>query len=313
MSETGLNAPPKLDDVMLAMDVVDTLRHREQMIDAELGGADREGKLVARLKDIYASQGITVPERILVDGVKALEEKRFVYEPKGGGLARRIALLYVARDRWGRPLALGLGLLALALGVYQFGVVAPTRAAAARTATELSVTLPNDLAAAHDAALALAANDNAKRVVDGAYDAGLADLAARNVKQTRGDVERLKYLADDLSVDLTIRVVQGPSEQSGVFRVPEDNPSARNYYLIVEGVANGAAHPLYVTSEETGETARVSKWGVRVSDAEYEKIRADKQDDGIIQNNIVGDKPKGALAPVYTIDAQGGAITEWRR
>ena len=44
--------PRKLDDVMLAMDVVDTLRHRTRIVDMELNETAREEQLVARLKEI---------------------------------------------------------------------------------------------------------------------------------------------------------------------------------------------------------------------------------------------------------------------
>jgi len=90
VSETAAPAvrdKSKLDDVLLAMDVVDTLRHREQLVLSELDAGAREAALLERLKDIYAAQGIDVPERILKEGVKALEEKRFLYEPPKPSLA----------------------------------------------------------------------------------------------------------------------------------------------------------------------------------------------------------------------------------
>jgi hypothetical protein len=41
-----------LDDVLLAMDVVDTLRHREQLVLSELDAGAREAALLGRLKEI---------------------------------------------------------------------------------------------------------------------------------------------------------------------------------------------------------------------------------------------------------------------
>ena len=40
----------KLDDLMLAMDVVDTLRHEERLVSRELNEAARESELVERLR-----------------------------------------------------------------------------------------------------------------------------------------------------------------------------------------------------------------------------------------------------------------------
>ena len=50
-------APAKLDDLMMAMDVVDTLRHRERLIERELNEEVREEQLIARLRALYKSSG----------------------------------------------------------------------------------------------------------------------------------------------------------------------------------------------------------------------------------------------------------------
>ncbi|OYW82927.1 MAG: hypothetical protein B7Z22_13340, partial [Hyphomonas sp. 32-62-5] len=92
--------PRKLDDVMLAMDVVDTLRHRTRIVDMELNEEAREEQLIARLKEIYGAQGIEVPDRILKDGVKALAEQRFVYKPPADTFSVKLAKMYVSRKKW---------------------------------------------------------------------------------------------------------------------------------------------------------------------------------------------------------------------
>ena len=76
---TAEKAP--LDDVMLAMDVVDTLRHNQDLVARELAGEARETQLIERLRTIYHQQGIEVTDAILKQGVAALEESRFVYTP----------------------------------------------------------------------------------------------------------------------------------------------------------------------------------------------------------------------------------------
>ena len=61
----GSPAPPpqKLDELMLAMDVVDTLRHQDNLVARELDETRREAQLIERLRQIYRGQGIEVPER----------------------------------------------------------------------------------------------------------------------------------------------------------------------------------------------------------------------------------------------------------
>ena len=99
---TAAEAVP-LDEVMLAMDVVDTLRHSQDIAARELSAEARESQLIARLRDIYRQQGIEVSDDILKEGVAALAEKRFVYEPPTPGPAVALARLYVSRAKWGRP------------------------------------------------------------------------------------------------------------------------------------------------------------------------------------------------------------------
>ena len=66
---------------MLAMDVVDTLRHNQDLVARELNGEARETQLIDKLRELYHQQGIEVSDAILREGVAALGESRFVYTP----------------------------------------------------------------------------------------------------------------------------------------------------------------------------------------------------------------------------------------
>ena len=98
MAQDNADRQP-LDDVMLAMDVVDTLRHQQVLIDRELNAEDRDRKLVARLREIYASQGIDVPDHVLEEGVEALKQDRFTYTAGPDNFQSRLARLYIRRDK----------------------------------------------------------------------------------------------------------------------------------------------------------------------------------------------------------------------
>jgi hypothetical protein len=314
MSTTALApaAPQKLDDVMLAMDVVDTLRHRERLVEMELGGDAREEALVKRLKEIYQAQGIEVPENILRDGVKALEEKRFHYEPPRDGFAVRLAKIYIARDRWLKPLAVLLGIGAFATAAYEFGYDAPREARLEKTRIELTETLPASLAGERDAALKLAADDESRARIETAYQDGLEATRRQDARSARTAIDDLKTLAGDLAVELTVRIISREGEYSGVFRVHDKDPNLRNYYLIVEAVdATGRPRKLEIRSEEDQATRRVEKWGVRVPEQVFQSVAADKRDDQIIQNAVIGKKEKGRLSPAYAMNGAGGAILEW--
>jgi hypothetical protein len=108
LSDTATTAaatPVALDRVMLAMDVVDTLRHQHQLVEAELDEDRRQQEFVERVQAIYRSQGIDVDEAMIRDGVQALRENRFVYTPPERTLSVRLAEVYVERGKWARRAA----------------------------------------------------------------------------------------------------------------------------------------------------------------------------------------------------------------
>jgi hypothetical protein len=97
-----------------------------------------------------------------------------------------------------------------------------------------------------------------------------------------------------------------------VWRVPENNPRARNYYLIVEAVTPGGERlTLPIRNEESGSTAPVREWGLRVDEATFNRVAADQRDDGIIEQDVVGAKRRGMLNPEYSVATTGAAITKW--
>jgi hypothetical protein len=303
MNEVVVKEKAPLDELMLAMDVVDTLRHKELVLARELTVEERDAKLLDQLREIYTSQGIVVTDEILQRGVEALREERFVYPQPEPSLSRTLARMYVSRGRWGRPVGLAVVVLAVAAVAFQVFVRGPEL----RQATEV----PAELTAAF--ALLDANTDD-----PAALDPARAQLATGQAAAAQGDfdaaraaTEEIEALNARVQAQYELRVVSRPGETSGFWREPEGR-AARNYYLVVEAIApNGEALRLPITSEEDQRTRNVRAWGLRVDEATFERAVADKQDDGIIQNNVVGRKRRGVLEREYTVPTTGAAITEW--
>ena len=288
-----------LDDVMLAMDVVDTLRRRRRLVERELDAEGREQDLKQRLHKIYATQGIEVPDHVLEEGVAALKEERFVYSPPPASLATRLASLYVRRASWGKWVMASLAGLLVAWLVYHFTVVVP------RTQ------LPERLEAAYQSVVNVE-SDEARRQAEQLYKTAGTALKHGDQEAARTALQSLHDLRSTLEQAYTLQIVSRPGEKSGVWRVPDANPNARNYYIIVEALAaDGRTLQVPVVNEENGRSERVSKWGLRVEKAVFERIAADKQDDGIIQQRRFGTKQSGRLKPDYRIPTSGAAITQW--
>lgn len=291
-------APAKLDDVMLAMDVVDTLRHREQLVSRELDSSDREEQLLERLRQIYASQGIDVSQQILEEGVTALREGRFAYAQPPRSAATRWAHIYINRGRWGKALLALLVVALLATLAYDAAVRAPLR------------NLRTDLSTVHAAVLAEAQVPAADQQADTLYQQAVTALGRGDRAEARSSLTTLKELRTQLEQSYTLRIATSPD--TGVYRIPDINTGARNYYIIVEAVdANGRRLTVPIRNEETGAVERVKQWGLRVDEATYNRVRDDKIDDGIIQDDLFGQKRAGYLEPDYLFPTTGAAITEW--
>ncbi len=282
---------------MLAMDVVDTLRHRERLVETELASDGRDEAMLESLRNIYASQGISVSDEVLRQGVKALAEGRFVYEAPERRPETRWAYAYVNRAKWGR-LVLALAVVgALVFFGYDQVFKAPHRM------------LVNDLSSVHAAVLARSKDPAASARADTLYSVATRALAKGEDKEARTSLGSLQSLEAQLQASYTLRI---SAETTGVWRVPDLNTEAANYYIIVEPIdRNGKNIAIDVTNEETGKTEHVKSFGIRVSDATFEKIRADKLDDGIIQRDNFGEKQAGFLLPEYFFDTTGAAITSW--
>jgi len=311
MTGAGSQKAP-LDEVMLAMDVVDTLRHQSDLVARELGADQREAQLIARLRAIYHDQGIEVPDHILKEGVRALDESRFVYTPPPESFQTRLARLYVNRGKWGRPALIAVALLALGLGGYFLGYRPYVAAQAEAARVELAETLPARLDELYNRIFTETKVQTALDLAEPWVERGKAAAARGDREAALGAIGQLETIHQTLLAEYSLRIVDKEGESTGIWRFPEANSDATNYYIIVEALGlDGNVLTLPIENEETREIEDVTVWAQRVPDVTYEAIRVDRLDDGIIQRNILGVKRYGFLDTEYTMPVLDGAITRW--
>lgn len=302
-AEAGTRQAP-LEDVMVAMDVVDTVRHRELIVDRELNAHDRRQRLLVRLREIYTAQGIEVTDAALQAGVDALEQERFQYTASARGFSAKLAGLYVRRDRWLKPV---MGILAFGLLLWlawYLMVGLPT--------SQLQAGLPTEIERTYARISSISDNDQAMQRANTLLGQAQQAVAEDKYQLAEDLLGQMQTLLGNLESSYEIRIVSRPNELSGVWRVPSINPAARNYYLIVEAVAaTGKVIPVRVRNEEDGRVREVSKWGIRVSEETFDAVAADKRDDGIVQDYVVGAKHPGDIEVVYSVPTIGATITEW--
>ncbi|ERP93973.1 hypothetical protein HCG46_01560 [Labrenzia sp. PO1] len=300
-----------LDDLMMAMDVVDTLRHEEGQVARELKTDERDAAMVERLRQVYASQGIDVPDHILKAGVEDLKRDRFVYSPPSAGFQRTLAMIYISRSTWSKWLAAVVAVVIVCIAAWYFIVKLPAQRAEADLLARLQA-LPATYTELVGRIDSLTENTeieaNAARL---ATDGNLALSDGNNEAAFKAEAD-LRDLAGRLQEVFEVRIISREGVPTGVSRIPESNPDTENYYIVVEAVdADGKILERRIVSEESSEAELVDKWGQRVSETIYNAVRRDKMEDGIVQKGVLGQKRRGELDIKWRSGVQDGAITKW--
>ncbi|MDA7737951.1 DUF6384 family protein [bacterium] len=301
---TKAHEDAKLEDLMAAMDVVDTLRHDQTVVAWELDQAGRRERLLARLKEMYLAQGIEVPNHVLKEGIRALKEERFKYTPVAPSWKTKLAHIWVSRKRWSKPIGF-LGVLGSVFsGYYYINDVLPERQIRSELPQQISATTNSIIAVAKSQDIVAQSMDR-KRYADSL-------LEQQEYTGAQEVLTELELVQERLSQTYSMRVVSRQNESSGVWRIPPGETGGRNFYLIVEAIDSmNKVIELTVFNEENNTSEKVGQWGLRVSEETVYQVAADKQDDGVIQNNLVGKKNRGELEPQYSIATTGGTITQW--
>lgn len=118
-----------------------------------------------------------------------------------------------------------------------------------------------------------------------------------------------------------VHIVSGAGRQSGVDRYFTDEEGTRQpaYYVIVQALTpDGEPLPRRIRNAETGQTQTVTTWAERVPAAVYERIKADKQRDGVLDETLFAVKRAGTAELEIVLPGEygnpiprGGQITDW--
>lgn len=142
------------------------------------------------------------------------------------------------------------------------------------------------------------------------------DAAA--LEQVLAEAESLRAL---LLLDYTLRIAAAPGEPSGVERQWTDEQGTRTsgFFVFVEATdASGRPVRVPIRNRETGDVQQVSRWGEQVPEAVFNRLAADKQEDGVLDEVTFGEKQRGQRElSVQILGAGGqpiermGQITSW--
>ena len=301
MGVSGEAAP--LNDAMLTMDVVDTLKTSPGLAEA----ADA----AVQLRALYARLGIELGDTAAAHGIEAFRTGSFDYVPVRGPAAA-LARLYAGRRHWAPGALAAVVFVALGLGGYFLLYQPYQESRATQAQLELKTALPAEMDGLFQTIYDETKVQQAVSAAAALRDKGKAAALSGDRAGAEAAITSLAQIRDTLSVGYTLRIVDRPDVKWGFWTFPEDNAEATNYFLVVEARdAGGNPVNVPITDMQSGRTERVSMWALRVPEEIYRTVEADKTDNGRISRDLVGAKDIGFLDPDYTVDVLGGALTRW--
>jgi hypothetical protein len=171
--------------------------------------------------------------------------------------------------------------------------------------------------AAAAAAREIAADDVARASVDQVVKLGRLHHEAQNLERLRMARSELDEVATRLAEEYTVTIVDRSGVKSGFERLY--NGRVSGYYLVVEALdRNGNALRRSIVNTETKSRDMVTMWGEEVELDVFERIVADKQKDGVVDENVVAKKVRGIMSEEFVLDdgrgrpiPKGRRVTKW--
>lgn len=337
-----------MHDMLRIMDVASALRRERETAEAQLDVDAATAKLRERLLATAAAAGEAVTAAEVDAAIASYFARQHRYADPPPSWRRLRAHLWVSRV----PVALGLAFVLLLVvgatalaGVFtapapvpspaavpspvpspvpQPAPVAPAVTSPAPVAAPVASTPEDAFAVAwrrFQQALAtagkLAADDGARARLD--QVAAVADVAgpAKDLARLRAAQSELDEVILRLDEQYEVTVVDRPGELSGIDRYFRGKLSG--YYLIVEArSADGRTLRRRIVNHETKSRDEVTKWGEEVDEVVWNRLVADKRDDGVVDDALFARKSRGTLAEQIVMRGadgkplvRGRSITSW--
>ena len=176
--------------------------------------------------------------------------------------------------------------------------------------------LTSKIEALYGSVIAIAVEQEALQRGEALYKEAKQYTESADVPRLSQSASQLSDLANVLDQEYILRIINRPGVKSGQDRyyTDKDGKRASGHYLIVEAVdTRGNVITMNIRNEEDGRTEKVTMWGERVPESIYERVKEDKLDNGLINDDIVGKKKRGYLNEEMIMSGvtKLGQITGW--
>ena len=289
-------------EMLRVMDAAQVIHERQAALE-EHEALDREAT-VREIRSMYEELGDLVDARVIEQALDEYLGQRYAFTPTRPGLGKQLALLYIRRG-WVAKRVLAPAALVIAFVWGGFAFTGMMRQGALERDVERLVTLEAEVGRLHAAVLAEAVEELAVERADDLRRSADAQIAVRDADGLEESAASYRQLVGRLAAEYRMVIL------GGVWRYHTELDGVRNYYLRVQAVgADGQQVPVTIREEEQGRTERVTEWGERVPKEVYDRVAADRQDNGIIDDDDFGFKRRGFLTAERNYENLG-QITRW--
>ncbi|WP_442485391.1 DUF6384 family protein [Aeoliella sp. SH292] len=293
-----------LAEMTRVMDVARTLRKERSVAERELNREETIAMLRLKLREAADLAGDPVTDAEIEVAIKHYFANLHEFDPPEPGVETFVAGVYVRRyEIVGWTMAIAAAAL-LTWGWWFSGMMPGERRKELRSQQVYS-----QVEEVTSSIEALTTNPETAS----AAEAARAEAATY---RDRHDVSALEQLRDRLLNQESVlkdeyRLMIVTDGQTGVDRYSEDTGGLSGYYVIVEAVdSKGNTVPMKVRNAESGNHEQVNKWAEQVPQDVYERVKADKEADGIVDAREFAVKRRGETDVEVTLPGAGGAKLE---
>ena len=317
MPTTSQTTQPQLtvDEMLRVMDVSTELRKQRETVEKEFAVDETRAMLRERLLAATSITGERVSEVEVDTAIAQYFDTLYTYREPPRSMNVTLAHLYVRRGQLSVTMVMVLALTGVGWYMLHSSAGAFSRTARSSRQAVQQATSPADLskrlqnnAQERAAELEQSVREMTDRIRAVARDAGIPQeikrlLGELDVAKQQLDVksltdlsQRTMSLLNQLNEVYEVRIVSGANDKSGIDRYFTDADGKRvsGYYVIVEARdASGQALTRTIRSAETDQVERVTRWAERVPQEVYDRIRADKKADGVLDETLFAVKQRG--------------------
>ena len=299
------------------MDVARAIREEQLTVDQQFQIEETRVKIRERLIASAKIAGDNVTDAEVDTAIQLYFDNLHAYRDPPWGFGRLVAQLYVWRLRAVAAVAL-VGTLVIGVWLGFFSAAMPWSSQS--RATQALRHAEHEGRTVLDRLNIVAKDDAALMAIDEVAKEFHAVEASGNVAAMQKSQQRMAEQLAAIEMYYELQIVTGPGRDSAVTRRwDRGGENALGYYVIVEARAgDGRILPQSIVDAETSETKSVSQWGEQVPKEVYDRLKADKLADGILNETHFAEKPRGWLGVrvlLPGVDGQplqrGKQITQW--